>query len=82
MMLSIKNGTRKFQVFLEGLNLISRFILGGLFAYAGLLKISDVKAFAKTLSLYNLVPEQLLPFVAISLPILEILAGVGLIFNI
>lgn len=66
----------------EILNLASRLIIGGLFTYAGFLKISDVKAFAKTISLYNLIPEQFLPFVAITLPILEIIAGVGLIFNI
>ncbi len=62
--------------------LLVRIILGGLFAYAGILKITDIKGFAKTLSLYNLVPEQLLVVVAIMLPLLEIIAGIGLMFNV
>ncbi len=62
--------------------LLIRSILGGLFAYAGLLKITNIKGFAKTLSLYNLVPEQLLVIVAIMLPLIEIIAGIGLIFDV
>ncbi len=61
---------------------ILRLILGGLFVYAGVLKISNPKAFAKVISQYNLVPEQLLVIVAIGLPLLEIIAGAGLIFDI
>ena len=61
---------------------ILRLIIGGLFAYAGILKISDPKAFAKVISQYNLVPEQFLIIVAIGLPIVEIIAGAGLIFDI
>lgn len=61
---------------------ILRLILGGLFVYAGVLKISNPKAFAKVISQYNLVPEQLLVVVAIGLPLLEIIAGAGLIFDI
>lgn len=72
----------KIKSFAEGLNLVSRFLIGGLFFYAGILKLLDVKTFAKTISLYNLVPEQFLPIVAISLPIIEIVAGMGLIFNL
>lgn len=62
--------------------LILRLILGGLFVYAGILKISDPKAFAKVISQYNLVPESLLIIVAFGLPLLEIIAGAGLIFDI
>lgn len=60
----------------------TRLIIGGLFVYAGFLKISDPKAFAKIISQYNLVPESLLVIVAFGLPILEIIAGLGLIFDI
>jgi len=72
----------RFSDVVEKLSLITRVILGGLFVYAGILKITDVKEFAKTISLYNLVPETFLPFTAISLPIVEIVAGVGLVFNL
>jgi prepilin signal peptidase PulO-like enzyme (type II secretory pathway) len=40
------------------------------------------KAFAKLISHYDLIPESLLAPVAIGLPVVEILAGLGLIFAI
>ncbi|MGQ9569860.1 MAG: MauE/DoxX family redox-associated membrane protein, partial [Thermodesulfovibrionales bacterium] len=57
-------------------------ILGLIFIYAGIVKIVDPKAFAKAISQYELVPEGLLAPLAIGLPILEILAGLGLLFSI
>ena len=59
-----------------------RIAIGSLFIYAGFIKIIDPRAFAQIISHYNLVPEFLLPLVAIGLPILEMIAGLGLIFNI
>ncbi len=59
-----------------------RLILGSIFIYAGLVKISDPKTFAAIISQYGLIPEVFLPPVAIGLPLIEFLAGVGLIFNI
>ncbi len=59
-----------------------RLILGSVFVYAGVVKILDPKAFASIISQYGLVPESLLVPVAIGLPLVEILAGLGLIFNI
>lgn len=59
-----------------------RFALAGLFIYGGGIKLLDPKAFAATISVYNLVPEELLPVVAIGLPLIEVLAGIGLLFDI
>lgn len=59
-----------------------RLVIGGVFIYAGFNKLIDPKAFARAISQYDLVPEILLPVVAIGLPALELLAGIGLIFNI
>ncbi len=59
-----------------------RLILGSVFAYAGFVKLLDPKAFASIISQYGLVPQSLLVFVAIGLPLIELLAGLGLIFNI
>ena len=42
----------------------------------------DPKAFAATLSLYDLIPEMLLPVVAVGLPALEVAAGTALLFNV
>lgn len=60
---------------------IIRIALAGLFIYGGVVKLFSPKAFAATISTYNLVPEMLLPVVAIGLPVVEIIAGFGLIFN-
>jgi len=52
------------------------------FVYAGLVKLVDPKAFARAISPYGLVPEGLLPVVAVGLPILETLVGIALAFDI
>ncbi|MCX5892199.1 MAG: DoxX family membrane protein, partial [Deltaproteobacteria bacterium] len=58
-----------------------RLALGCLFIYAGLIKLLDPRAFAHTIAQFDLMPDQLLPVLAIGLPALELLAGVGLIFE-
>jgi len=64
------------------LNLFARFIIGGVFIYSGIAKLMDLQSFANAISQYDLLPQSLLAPVAIGLPSLEFLAGVGLIFNI
>jgi uncharacterized membrane protein YphA (DoxX/SURF4 family) len=59
-----------------------RVSFGCIFIYAGFIKLIDPKAFAKAISQYELVPEALLAPVAIGLPSVELLAGLGLIFSI
>jgi uncharacterized membrane protein YphA (DoxX/SURF4 family) len=61
---------------------IFRIALGIIFISAGLPKLIDPKAFAKAVSMYEILPEQVLPIVAIVIPITEVLAGIGLILNI
>jgi uncharacterized membrane protein YphA (DoxX/SURF4 family) len=63
-------------------DLLIRGILAFLFIYGGGLKLMDPKAFAATLSLYDLIPEMLLPVVAVGLPALEVAAGTALLFNV
>jgi uncharacterized membrane protein YphA (DoxX/SURF4 family) len=60
---------------------IVRFALAVLFIYGGVIKLFDPKAFAATISTYNLVPELFLPVVAIGLPIIEVIAGIALLFD-
>ncbi|OPY72505.1 MAG: Methylamine utilization protein MauE [Syntrophorhabdus sp. PtaU1.Bin002] len=62
--------------------LFVRIVLAAIFIYAGSLKLVDPKAFARIISHYGLLPEPLLPVVAIGLPIAEVFAGVALIFNL
>ncbi len=61
---------------------IVSFVLGSIFVYAGFTKLLDPKAFARLISHYDLIPESLLVPVAIGLPVIEFLAGLGLIFAI
>lgn len=60
---------------------IVRFALAAVFIYGGVVKLFDPRAFAATISTYDLVPEALLPFIAIGLPVIEVIAGIALIFN-
>lgn len=61
---------------------IIRISLALLFIYGGVMKLIAPRVFARTLSGYDLVPEMLLPLVAIGLPIMEIAAGTGLLLDI
>jgi uncharacterized membrane protein YphA (DoxX/SURF4 family) len=61
---------------------IVRMSLGMLFFIVGFAKLLDPKAFAKALSMYEIIPEKVLPLVAVGLPLTEVLAGLGLILNI
>ncbi len=56
--------------------------LGVIFVWAGIAKLSDPEAFASIISAYELVPESLLVPAAIGLPVLELVAGLGLIFDV
>lgn len=56
--------------------------LACIFIYAGFIKLLDPRAFAHAIAQYDLIPEMLLPLVAVGLPALELLAGVGLIFEV
>lgn len=64
------------------LSFLIRLGLGSVFIYAGTLKLLDPKAFARTISRYDLIPDSILPVAAIGLPVLELLAGIGVILAI
>ncbi|MEI7636978.1 MAG: MauE/DoxX family redox-associated membrane protein [Syntrophus sp. (in: bacteria)] len=61
--------------------MLVRIALAALFIYGGVTKLFDPKAFAATISAYNLVPEAFLPVVAIGLPLIETIAGLALVFD-
>ncbi len=75
-------GAERTVVLLPWVYLILRIGLALLFVYGGALKLADPKAFARVLSQYDLVPEMLLPVVAVGLPLLEVLAGIGLVLDL
>ena len=61
--------------------LLLRLALGGVFIYAGALKIVDAQGFALAVHHFRLTPWAVSVAVAIYLPWLEVLAGSALIFR-
>ncbi len=59
-----------------------RLTLACIFIYAGFIKLLEPRAFAHVIAQYDLIPDGLLPLVAVGLPALELLAGLGLIFEV
>ncbi len=56
-------------------NLIARFVVGGVFLYAGIIKVQAQLQFAATIESYRLVPTMLIPWVISVLPWVEIVVG-------
>jgi uncharacterized membrane protein YphA (DoxX/SURF4 family) len=61
---------------------LCRWMLAGIFIYAGSAKLLEPEIFAVLIEAYGIVPEGLLMPVAIVLPLLEVIAGIGLLFDI
>ncbi len=59
-----------------------RWVLAFIFLYAGVTKLLDPKAFAVLIKAYGILPGSLLMPVAIGLPLLEVVAAIGLILDI
>lgn len=60
----------------------SIWVLGFTFIYASLHKIADPAAFAKIVYGYGLFPDQLINLIAITLPFVELMTGLALIFGL
>ncbi|WP_186441107.1 MauE/DoxX family redox-associated membrane protein [Desulfamplus magnetovallimortis] len=60
----------------------NRWILGIIFIYAGGTKLIEPEVFAVLIDAYGIVPEQIVYFVAVALSAIEVLAGLGLMFDI
>ncbi len=63
-------------------NILCCWTLGLIFIYAGTLKLLAPMTFAVLIEAYGIVPEMLLMPVAVALPALEVVAGIGLLLNI
>lgn len=59
--------------------LVFRVVVGGLFVYAGVLKIADPLGFAQDIQNYRLVPRAVAFLAALVIPWFETLAGAALI---
>ncbi|MBI5578995.1 MAG: DoxX family membrane protein [Deltaproteobacteria bacterium] len=59
-----------------------RWLLSFIFLYAGATKLADPQAFAALIDAYGIVADPLLMPVAVGLPLLEVLAAIGLMADI
>jgi len=59
-----------------------RLIIGGLFIYAGVIKIADPLGFARDIQNYRILPPAACLFIALALPWFEALSGAFLIVGI
>lgn len=62
--------------------LVLRIILGAVFLFASIEKIADPEKFAFSILNYRLIPEFLINLFAITLPWIELIAGLFLVFGI
>jgi uncharacterized membrane protein YphA (DoxX/SURF4 family) len=60
---------------------LSRWLVGGVFLYAGVTKAADVISFAGEVANYKILPYALNFLVAATLPYIEMMAGTLLVFN-
>jgi len=58
-----------------------RLVFGGLFLYAGAMKLADTAGFSQTISAYRLLPDPLVPCAAMGLPAVEVVVGMGTLLN-
>ena len=70
------------QLFKGPIILVCRIVLGGIFIYASLDKIAHPAEFAKAIGNYHVLPFGLENLLALTLPWLELLAGVALITGV
>lgn len=61
---------------------ILRVVYVVLFVYAGVNKLMNPRAFASVIDAFGLVPDPLIMPIAVAVPILEILAAIGLLFDV
>lgn len=67
---------------IDRINTICCWTLGIIFIYSGAVKLMAPKTFAVLIEAYGILPEILLMPTAIVLPVLELAAGMGMLFNI
>tara|TARA_B100000683_G_scaffold248986_1_gene262675 strand:+ start:653 stop:1144 length:492 start_codon:yes stop_codon:yes gene_type:complete len=69
-------------LFSKPVYIVLRLIIGGIFIVAGATKIMDVDTFAMAIDGYGLVSWRIANVIARTLPALEIVAGLGLVFDV
>ena len=63
------------------LAIVSRLGLGGVFVYAGWMKLQEPLQFFEAIKAYDMLPVEAVGLVAVTLPALELLAGAALVIT-
>lgn len=66
---------------LSVINRVSSLILAFVFLYGGIPKLFDISSFAKIIEAYGILPDILVYLTALILPIIEVITGIGLLFE-
>lgn len=66
----------------DGLGLIARLVLGGVFLVAGGLKVTTPEALAKATQAYQVLPHDLAAYVGYALPPIEVILGLLLVLGL
>ncbi len=76
---------KKLTVWLEKkvdpVELLFRLIIGGIFIYAGILKVIDISTFELSIRNYKILNDPWVAIVALTLPPLEIITGTCIVFK-
>lgn len=60
---------------------VLRLLLGGLFTFAGVIKLFDLRGFSITVAKFGMLPRQLVKPFAYTLPVVEAVVGLWLLSN-
>ena len=59
-----------------------RWLIAGIFVYSGAVKLGDPARFAEIIAGFGLLPAALISPLAVLLPVIELIAGIGLLFTL
>ena len=65
----------------DPIELLFRMIVGGIFFYAGFLKINDLQSFELSIRNYQILNDPWVSILAITLPPLEIILGISILIK-
>lgn len=77
-----KDGSRQIETcrFFPVMECAVRWVLAGIFVYSGSVKLVNPSRFAEIISGFGLLPDALIYPLAVLLPVIELVAGIGLVF--
>ena len=79
-----EDGSRQFLTsrFFPVMECAVRWVLAGIFIYSGSVKLMDPPRFAEIIAGFGLLPDALIYPFAMLLPVIELVAGIGLVFTL